>query len=132
MWIPLELINYIFYLADTAKIVYYHKKRKEFVIKIDINHNTLVNVRDFYNDFKIYTKYIPNRNVYPFIRETQVCYPLKKCDSFENTSEYETTLNSMLTIVDECNSPKSEINVIHSWNRFFVMNSTGGKLLKML
>jgi hypothetical protein len=128
MWIPLELVNYIFYLANHAKIVYYDKKKREFAVKIDTNHETLKTVRNFYQDCKIFTKQIPN-NTYPFLRETQICFPPKKKKSCESLEDYETTHNSMITIVDECISPKTETNIIHSWNRYFVMNTRGGQKL---
>ena len=130
MWIPLELVNYIFYLANNAKVVYYDKKKREFAVKIDTNHETLKTVRNFYQDCKIFTKKIPS-NVYPFVRETQICFPPKKNRSCDSLEDYETTHNSMITIVDECTSPKTETNIIHSWNRYFVMNSHGGQKFNM-
>ena len=130
MWIPLELINYIFYLANHARIVYYDKKKREFNVKIDTDHETLKPVRNFYGNCTIFTKQIPN-TTYPFLRETQICFPSKKNKSCDSLDEYETTYNSMLTIVDECMSPKTEVNIIHSWNRYFVMNSHGGQKLEL-
>ena len=128
MWIPLEIVNYIFYLANNAKFVYYDHKKREFKVKFDTNHPTLKPVRDFYSNCKIYTKQIPSVN-YPFLRETQICFPPKKSTSYKTL---ETTYNSMLTIVDECKSPNTEMNVIHSWNRYFVTNSQGGQLLDIV
>lgn len=131
MWIPLELINYIFYLANNAKVVYYDHKKREFVVKIDTNHLTLKPVRTFYDNCKIYTNKIPSSN-YPFMRETQICFPPKKNRSSEALEDYETTYNSMLTIVDECRSPTTEVNIIHSWNRYFVTSSHGGQSLNIV
>lgn len=135
MWIPLELVNYIFYLANNAKVVYYDKKKREFTVKIDTNHQTLKPVRYFYENCKIFTKQIPNTTypyTYPYIRETQICFPPKKNKSSENLDNCETTYNSMLTIVDECKSPNTEVNVVYSWNRYFVVNSTNGDKLELL
>ena len=144
MWIPLELINYIFYLADNARFVYYHEKRNEFVVKIDINHNNLKKIRTFYDKLKVYTICIPSNCSYPFTRETQFCFPMliegryEDIESYEHIKSYEhvksneAISNTMLIIIDQCNTPKSEENVIFNWNRFFVMNSVGGRLLNIL
>lgn len=128
MILPLELINYIFYIADNGKELMYDERRREHIIKIDQTHYSLMPVRYLFDNIKFFYTIYPT-HVYPYIRETQVCFPPKKIEN-DNDNVIK-TVNSMLTKVEHCFFYNYEVTLITTWNRYFVTERLNNKSFYM-
>lgn len=128
MWIPLELINYIFYLADNGKKIFYHKKRREYVICFDENHHKLVPVRNFFDGCQIFIS--KNNKIHPPTILTQICFPPIDVEDTQQ-ERIKKRMHSMITIMEECKSPKTTNEIVHDWNRYFLIESSYGSILVM-
>ena len=127
MWIPLELVNYIFFLADNARELVYDDKRKDYVIRLIPTHPRFIPVSRLYDLCKIYTR---QADTYPCVRETQICFPAKQIPTSVVNSTY--SVSSMLLIIDECFDKKKEKNLVFSWNRYFVTENLQGNIFMTL
>jgi hypothetical protein len=123
MWIPLELVNYIFFLADNPCELVYDYKRKNHVIRLIPSHPRFASVSRLYESCKTYTRQC---DTYPCVRETQICFPAKQIPTTVANSTY--NVYSMLLIIDECFDKKTEKNLVFSWNRYFVTENLNGNV----
>ena len=123
MWIPLELVNYIFFLADYACELVYDYKRKNHVVRLIPSHPRFASVSRLYDLCKIYTR---QSDTYPCVRETQICFPAKQIPTTVTNSTY--NVYSRLLIIDECYDKKKEKNLVFSWNRYFVTENLNGNV----
>jgi hypothetical protein len=127
--LPVEIVNFIFYLANNGKEMYYNKKRKRYSIRYTSYYMDSLN--KLYSNCKIYTRYwrLPN---YTNIYETQVCFPptvVHKPDSdVQNTI---CSYNSMVTTTEKYFVTERTKTIESIWNRYFMKEklSNGSKYM---
>jgi len=136
--LPVEIVNYILYLANNGKEMYYNKKRKRYSIRYTSYYMDSLN--KLYSNCKIYTRCLRQPKI-SYTYETQVCFPptvvkqeIHNHGDDENDNDAPNTVcsyNSMVTTTEKYFVTERKKTIESIWNRYFMKEklSNGSKYM---
>jgi hypothetical protein len=125
MWLPIEIVNYIFDYTNTGLYLIYCNKQRKHLLRINTNHDKFRTIHSMYKNMEVYNPVIQEENEH----NTQISYniPLRKIPSVVNRLENIASVSNYMSIVivekdDEVVKEHHTSTVIHTKESALLLN----------